>query len=338
MTILTPALPSLLPSAVVTRALDGAAWFCSRRIAFLVMGVLAIGTTLSILTTADPLWWQLHFSKLGTFHDFSGFVFNGTLISAGLIIVWFASRVRAELRTLAALRTRKPSRLMIALMVSVGVHLSVVGMIPVNTNTWLHDRAASGLMLSFLGILIVTLRLWKHVPPRLVWATIAVAAGLVLAIVGFAFGLLNLAALELVGFTLIFVWIGQFTACVRVGIRYLEQQTAASAANDDEATADCLRDDAILRPAVSAAVVSLGSVRSDRDASGAPRVPTEVHRVPRRRIPRTGIAAKRILPSHRPARQVPIPDRRRSTRPPLGADRPVAHVLPRRGYRASAAR
>lgn len=277
-------------------------WFCSRRLAMLVMSILAIGTSASVLTTADPTWWHLHFSKLGTFDDISGYLFNTTLIAAGLIIVWFARRVHIELRHLTALSGRRPSLVLIALIASVGLHLMAVGFIPVNTNEFLHDRAASGLMLSFLGILLTTLRLWRHVPRSLLAATIAVFGGLSVAIAGFATGLLNLAALELVGFSLIFAWISIFTRCVRQGVQAVERRArgeAAEAPTRDQAAEAPTPDEASFRSVPTGAnrrrgghpsaigPVSLRLPSAGSDATGGPGRRPESRRPRMQRIPST---------------------------------------------------
>lgn len=187
----------------------------SRRLSQLIMIVIGAGTLLSILTTTDPLWWQLHFSRLGTFDDFSGRVFNATLVAAGAIIVWFAIRVRRELAELEAWRAARITRTaLIVLMGAVGVSLGGAGALTVDTNEFLHDRAASGIMLSFLGILVVALRERKRMSRRLTGMTLAVITILVAAIIVFVLGYINLAALELIGFTMIFTWIGEFTRSV----------------------------------------------------------------------------------------------------------------------------
>ncbi len=198
-------------------------------LATMVMTVIGAGTALAIFTTTDPLWWQLHFSKLGTFDDFSGHMFNGTLIAAGGLIFLFAIRVHADLAGRHRLPRRR-ARLFVALVASVGAHLAIVGLIPVNVNEFWHDRAASGLMLSFLGILIGTGVTWRIVPRRLRRATAIVGIGLAISIAGFIAGVVNLAALELVAFSLIFWWIGVFTKCLRRSAVSLPDAGIASAA------------------------------------------------------------------------------------------------------------
>nr|BFF09462.1 hypothetical protein GCM10025699_07650 [Microbacterium flavescens] len=50
---------------------------------------LVAGVLVAVLTTRDPLWWQLHFSQLGTFDDFSAHVFNSTAIIAGFLLATY---------------------------------------------------------------------------------------------------------------------------------------------------------------------------------------------------------------------------------------------------------
>lgn len=212
---------SARPSALwLTRAIaqrtSAMARLSSRQLSLLVMVVIGAGALLSVATTTDTIWWQLHFSQLGIYDNFSGHVFNGTLIVAGLIIVWFAVRVRHELATLERWRAaRFRCSALVILMAAVGVSLGGAGAIPVSANEFLHDRAASGIMLSFLGILIVALVEHKRMPKRLTLSTLAVIVTLGSAITLFILGTFNLAALEAVGFTMIFSWIGQFTVALQ---------------------------------------------------------------------------------------------------------------------------
>lgn len=202
----------------------------ARLLAFSVMLVLATGTTLSIVTTTKTNWWQLHFSELGTFDDFSGHTFNTTLIIAGILIAGFAVRVRIDLLALTPHRQVRPSRILTACMVSVGLNLLGVGLVPLNTLAFVHDRLASGIMLSFLGLLVVVIIRRRHVNRLLLWGTVGIATGLAVAIAAFIAGLINLAALELVGFTLIFVWVGIFTSSLEKGIAQARKLAAAETA------------------------------------------------------------------------------------------------------------
>ena len=74
------------------------AWLTSQRLLHLSVGILLSGIALSILTTTDHSWWQSMFSALGTFDDFSGYVFNATVFIAGSGITIVGFRVAGELR------------------------------------------------------------------------------------------------------------------------------------------------------------------------------------------------------------------------------------------------
>ncbi|MCR2762636.1 hypothetical protein NQ152_03845 [Microbacterium sp. zg.B48] len=55
-----------------------------------------------MVTSPEPQWWKVHFSQLGTFDDLSSFVFNGTLIAAGLLVTTFAVYIANDLQRLVA--------------------------------------------------------------------------------------------------------------------------------------------------------------------------------------------------------------------------------------------
>ena len=73
----------------------------TQRMSSLLMSFVAIGTLTAMVTSPDPLWWEIHFSQLGTFGDFSSLLFNGTLIVGGLLVTSFAVYLAADIRALA---------------------------------------------------------------------------------------------------------------------------------------------------------------------------------------------------------------------------------------------
>lgn len=184
------------------------------------VALLVLATAVAAATTSDRDWWQLHFSELGTHRDFSGTVFNLGSLSAGTTFVLFATRVRrafadirSQLDTVVHAR-RHASRLLVVLIASFGGHLAIVGLVPLDVSTAVHERAASGMMLSFLGILaLVLLSPWTVTRLRL--TSVVVATLLVPAIIVFTAGAITLATLEIVGFALIFVWLAVFASTLR---------------------------------------------------------------------------------------------------------------------------
>ncbi|HEX5729902.1 DUF998 domain-containing protein [Microbacterium sp.] len=182
----------------------------STQVGFLTAAVLVGGTLLSILTTPDPLWWHLHFSRLGTFAVFSGYLFNSTLIATGVGVVLFGWRLRVEMvrhAGTAVLTSRRSATLIPILVVLIGIHLSFVGVIPQNTNEFLHDRASTGAVFSFTAILLSSRWMLRGMHRGVARASRRVGLGLVIAVTVYISGFINLAAFELVGFSLIFFWL-----------------------------------------------------------------------------------------------------------------------------------
>jgi hypothetical protein len=268
----------------------------------MLMSLTVLGSLTSILTTPDPNWWQLHFSQLGTFHVFSGFMFNGTLIATGTLIVAFSFRVRRVLinaRRQGRLRSVRAPRIFAILVACVGGNMAMVGFIPVNQHQFLHDRAATGMTLSFAALLILTPWLLRGLPPRIARATGAIAVILVIGATVFIFGIINLAAFEIVAFGLMFSWIGVFATCV-------ETRHAPTAAP--------IQAESVPAPVPTSAPVPRRDV-----ASGRPRRPVVVSRRARRGAPDG--SAVRALP----------PDTRRATVSSLRPSRVSSVRRPARG-------
>lgn len=195
-----------------------------------IMAVLLIGIGCAVLTTTDPLWWHLHFSRLGEFRDSSGFFFNGTLITGGALIVVFARRVHADLRILGAHRSRRgAAHVNSTLITCVGISLGCVGMVPLNVNQFLHDKAASGIVLSFAALLIASTVLLRRSIKRLGLANATAFVLIVIAATFFVSGTINLALFEAVGFSTIFGWVGVFTRCLGASVRVTQSDQRAAA-------------------------------------------------------------------------------------------------------------
>jgi hypothetical membrane protein len=191
------------------------------------------GILLSALTTTDPLWWQEHFSQLGTFHNLSAAFFNGGLILAGGLVVLFAVRVWGDIARLGPKGGFRGAATVAFVCLSViGVNLSLVGMVPMNTDQSLHDRVAGSMVLGFLGLLITSPIMLHRLPRRLLWATAAVFAWMATAIGLFVTATINLTLFEVLGFTAMFTWAGIFVFCLGAPLelsRSVEQCTLCSA-------------------------------------------------------------------------------------------------------------
>jgi len=174
--------------------------------------VLVGGLLLSIATTSDPLWWQLHFSQLGTFHDLSAAFFNNTLKVSGMIVVYFAFRVRRDVRRLGRGPVRRGAATIAFLCLNViGVNLALVGCIPLNTDKDLHDRVAGSMVLGFLALLLTSPVLFHRLGKRMAISTGVALVWLVISIALFVSATINLALFETIACAAMFAWAGMFT-------------------------------------------------------------------------------------------------------------------------------
>lgn len=271
-----------------------------------LMSLTVLGSLTSIMTTPDPNWWQLHFSQLGTFHVFSGYMFNGTLIATGTLIVAFSFRVRRVLLTARRqerLRSVRAPRVFAILVASVGFHMAMVGFIPVNQQQFLHDRAATGMTLSFAALLILTPWLMRGLPARLTRATGAIAIILVAGATVFIFGIINLAAFEILAFGLMFSWIGVFATCVETRHTPVVGPVVAVTppASVPAPAPVSRRDVATGRPRRPVVVVSRRVRRGAPDGSAARALPPDT-----RRAAVSSLRPSRVSSVRRPARVAPV--------------------------------
>ncbi len=170
--------------------------------------ILLLGIGLSASTTADPLWWHLHFSRLGMFDDFSGHTFNATLTVVGGVIALGAHPLRTQLRfavELGVVSRPNATTILPAAVAGLGISMSTAGMIPLSVSEFLHERGANGMLISFAVVLGSSRWLLKGVAAGI--RRIADASTVILAsgVVAMVCGVINLAALEAIMFALVLV-------------------------------------------------------------------------------------------------------------------------------------
>ncbi|MEV5070496.1 DUF998 domain-containing protein [Microbacterium sp. LMI12-1-1.1] len=188
----------------------------TQRMSSLLLAFIAIGTLTAMVTTPDPRWWTIHFSHLGTFEDdLSSWVFNGTLIAAGLLVTTFAVYIANDMRVLAAagvLENPRGTRIVPVLFVVMGIMLACVGIFPVDVNFALHNISASGMAAMFLVLLIGGPNFLRGMPRTYFVASWAFLAAMAASVVLFipAVGFFSLTAFEIIVFALIFGWIAVF--------------------------------------------------------------------------------------------------------------------------------
>jgi len=174
--------------------------------------VLVGGLLLSIATTSDPLWWQLHFSQLGIFGDLSSAFFNTTLKISGMIVVVFAFRVRRDVRRVGRGPVRRGAATVAFICLNVvGVNLALVGCIPLNTDKDLHDKVAGSMVLGFLALLLSAPFLFHRLGKRMAIGTGIATLWLIISITLFVSATINLALFETISCAAMFAWSGMFT-------------------------------------------------------------------------------------------------------------------------------
>lgn len=172
---------------------------------FLLEGVLAAS-----LAANDPHWWEDNLSALGMVGESSAFMFNLTVIVAGVLVTALARYATADL---VSTNPRGVRNVRISLIL-IGCALMVVGLVPVNVSFLIHTGIASGMLVVY-GVLVAMLPRWLPTIGRtfvsLGWVFLAILAVLV---VLFAVSYYTLTAVEMVAGILIFAWIILFIRSV----------------------------------------------------------------------------------------------------------------------------
>lgn len=205
------------PRRAASRALTTLGTGNASQVGYATAALLVIGLLISIATTPDPLWWHLHFSRLGTFATFSGYVFNSTIILTGVGVVFFAHRLRRQMRQhagTAVLRNRRSATFVPIMVALLGIHLSFVGVIPVNLNEFWHDRSSTGAVFCFVIVLSSTKWMLRGMHAVIGRASRRVGIGLVATVVPYVAGFINLAAFELIVFVQVFSWLLLFAGTI----------------------------------------------------------------------------------------------------------------------------
>ncbi|WP_322410928.1 hypothetical protein [Microbacterium invictum] len=185
----------------------------TQRMSSLLLVFVVTGTLTAMVTTPDPLWWEIHFSHLGTFWDLSSVVFNGTLIVGGLLVTAFSVYVAHDLAAVATagrLDAAARWRIVPTLFVVMGIMLAGVGAVPVSLSVLVHNLCAMGLAAMFLALLVGGPWLLRGLPRAYFFAATLFLVALLISLVLYVVGFFGLTAFEIVVFALIFGWIAVF--------------------------------------------------------------------------------------------------------------------------------
>jgi len=191
---------------------------------------MAAGVLVSMMSSADPIWWRYNFSLLGSFGDRPSLIFNVTLIVAGALVTTFALYVDRDLRTLhdrGVIRHAWSAPVVTALFIAMGIALGGIGLVPVNLTLIGHNVFAVGVSAVFGLLLLLAPVVLRGMP----WQFFATTVGFLLLLVGatwmhFSLAVFNLTAFELFAFVILFGWISIFVRFIAV---MLGQGTAATA-------------------------------------------------------------------------------------------------------------
>jgi len=184
------------------------------KLAALLIVFMSLTVLMSMATSQDPQWWQIHFSQLGTSNDVSSGLFNIALIIAGAFVTTFAMYVFRDLSALVrqgVLAHTWAPRIVAVVFVVMGILLACVGLFPLDVSMLIHNMSAIGMSLTFLALLISAPWVLRGMPKRF----FLFCDGAIVVLLGGALlfepiGYWNLTAFELIAFSTIFGWISVF--------------------------------------------------------------------------------------------------------------------------------
>lgn len=188
----------------------------TRDLATLLFSYLTIGTVFSMITAADPRWWQHHFSELGT--GAGAWAFNGTLMVAGLLVATIGSYLGRDLHRWLG-DARLPSiGAVVILFALTGLALACVGVFSVGAARLVHDIAAFGTLVLF-AITAIAVTIVMPGPPRaMLLTTVGAGAAMLVAILLWRPGeVYSTAGLEAIAVGIIFVWLTTLVRTVAAG-------------------------------------------------------------------------------------------------------------------------
>lgn len=177
---------------------------------FTAATLLCAGIIAATVTTTDPRWWELYFSRLGMTDDFSAVLFNAGVIAAGAMITVSSVMMRLWLmRSLSVddVRQRHGARVVPLFVALLGLSLTGIGVFPLSLDKVVHDTAANGMLLSFAALLIVHRMFLRSLSRALNILAIVAGSSMIVAMGAMAAGLINLTVFEAIGFSAILTWV-----------------------------------------------------------------------------------------------------------------------------------
>ncbi|MDI6943751.1 DUF998 domain-containing protein [Microbacterium barkeri] len=179
----------------------------TRELVTLLFAFLITGTLFSMLTAADPRWWERNFSQLGAGGQTS-WAFNGTLVVGGLLLATVGSYVGRDLHRILGDDALGRIGWIVVLFALAGAALAGVGLLPVHRAQLAHNVAAFALLALLGALAVATIRIIPGRPRALAVTSAGVAVGLVVAVLLWRpLAIYSATGLEAVAVGLAFVWL-----------------------------------------------------------------------------------------------------------------------------------
>ena len=195
----------------------------------LLLVFLGAGALSSASSASEPRWWDLHFSALGTSSDFSGLTFNMTLLVTGIALTTVGDFLAHDLGVWARGAGERAWKVAAvrASMLSFGVLVALVALIPVNVNKDWHDTAAQSLVMVFAIALVSFPIMFRRMTGSFQAVTLVIAALLVTLLVLYeGVDYLNTTAFEMGAGAAVFLWLLLFIRTVTAAVEGLPDTTS----------------------------------------------------------------------------------------------------------------
>jgi hypothetical protein len=198
-----------------------AAHVTATRLVLLLFAVVATGFTLSVVTTRDDDWLQLHFSELGGRGGVSAGIFNVTLIIAGGVTALLALYLLTSLEAWgrSERRVTRP-RVLIVYFVFLALAACFIGaaLVPVTASQVGHNVSAIGMAVIFGALLLGVRWVLPCLPTSMIALSLAVAGGILLSATLFWVGYYTLVTHEMVCAGLVVGWLLLFTRTLAAAV------------------------------------------------------------------------------------------------------------------------
>lgn len=205
---------AIAASAISYATYLSASHMTSERVSTALAAFLVSGALTSMITAEDPNWWNNHFSSLGASGTASAYAFNVTLIVAGIVIVSLSDFVAedfAKLKYKTTVYRNVRTTVIRTVLALIGVFLALVGVFAYDTYPIIHNSAAGGMAVLFVGLIAVLPLLAPSFPKAFFGLSYAL-----MAVIVFCYwlwqgaGYFNLTVFELLAAAIIFSWLVVF--------------------------------------------------------------------------------------------------------------------------------